>query len=122
MGKACCLHLGHDVGPVDFDSPGADAEVVGNDLVGSARDKAIQNLPFAGGEARQSFLNLGSFSISLCIRILCTERGPHGFEQDLAVVRLFDEIQGTSFDRLYGKGNITMAGDDDHRQANPVDS
>ena len=95
MGKARCLHLRHDVGPVDFDRPGADAEVMGNDLVGLSSDKAIQNLPFAGGEICQPFLNFGSFRVSLCIRLVCAERGSYGSEQDLAFVRLFDEIQGT---------------------------
>ena len=45
--QAFGLHLPHNVGPVDFHGPWADAEIVSNDLVGLAGHEAIQNLPLS---------------------------------------------------------------------------
>jgi hypothetical protein len=62
------LHLGHDVCPVDLDRARADSEFVRNRLVGVTGDKALQHLPFAGGERRQPFLDLRPFAVPLRIQ------------------------------------------------------
>ena len=54
FGQAAGLHLGHDVGAMHLDGPGADVEIVGDRLVGVARHHPRQHLALALAEFRSS--------------------------------------------------------------------
>lgn len=49
LGEALGLHLGHDVGAVNFNRAWADPEIEGNDLVGLPGHQALEHLALAIG-------------------------------------------------------------------------
>jgi hypothetical protein len=81
IGKARCLHFGHEIGPVDFNGARADAEIEGNLLVGMAGNESLEHVTLAAREAREPGIDLRPFSMALMIALVPRQRGSHRREQ-----------------------------------------
>ena len=69
IGQACSLHLDHEIGPVVLDGSRADAEVVGNLLVGMSSNQSPEDIALAVRQRRESALDLVALRLALLISI-----------------------------------------------------
>ena len=86
-------------------------------LLELASDQALQYLAFAGRAPPAVPGSPALSAVPLRIRSLPTECRPYGASQASPSYGFLDEIRSARSYRLYGEGNIALAGDDDHRQA-----
>src|SRR5262249_23754042 len=80
IGKACRLHLDHEIGPVGLDRSRADAKIVRNLLVGMSSHQPVEDIAFAIRQRREAGLDIAALGLTLLISIRFIKRRSDGRE------------------------------------------
>ena len=116
IGEAARAHLGHQIGAIDLDRARADAEIVGDGLVGLAGDQASSTCRSRSDKVRELGRDGRGSSSRLPVLVPRSSAARTACEQRLVVERLLDEVDGAGLHRLDGQRHVAMAGDDDDRK------
>ncbi|CAI0345383.1 hypothetical protein BO1005MUT1_390055 [Hyphomicrobiales bacterium] len=117
LGQAGSPHLGHDIGPVDLDRPGADPELVRDHLVGFAFDETVEHLLLALAQRFEAHQDVDALRLVLRLALMPVEGRAHSGEQQFVVEGLLDEVDRSFLHRLDGERHIRMSGYHDHGKA-----
>ena len=118
FGRRRHAELLHRVGTMQLDRAFGHVQQVGDLLVEVSRGDAVDDLPFArrqGGESRPQRLRLGAIG---AIPVVPLEGAPDGLEEGLALDRLGQEVHRARLHRAHARGDVAVAGEEDHRQVN----
>ena len=109
VGDRARVGLVHDGGSVGFDGLDGDAEVVGDLLVETAVDDALENLLLARRElGEQGFIETAAF----LLHVAFTGFAEHALDELLEgglLEGFFDEVDGAALEGVHGHGHVSVA-------------
>jgi len=116
IGQTLRVGLGHDEGAVGLDGAVADAEFLGDLLVGQSVDKEHHHLALTVGQLGNAHLHRsGRFTSGLLLAPLGERLGDALIEARV-IKGLLYEVEGSPLDREDGHIDVAMPGDQDDRQ------
>src|SRR5262249_62027393 len=93
------LHLGHEIRAINLDRTRADAEVMGDLLVGVPGNETLEHVALALRQRREPTFDIAALGLARLVLFESVERRSHGCQQDLVVERFFEEIDSADLHR-----------------------